>query len=169
MASLGNDGTPSEENGRDGTSQIVNQIGSLPAARPPMMPVPPSQAQLLALQINQMQQCGQMGVVNQLSLQWQLQRQRQLQWQQQQQTVSVLEDQRRPLKLPPARKRKRPKPDNEKCLVEYLKLPGLAQLRTFVRGKKYPDSVRYFIMRFLDSERPVRRLILKWQASTAQI
>ena len=75
MASANGGEAPSAENGRGKRSQI----GGVPVARPPLGPVSPSQAQLIAIQINQMQQCGQIYVVNQLNLQWQLQQQQELQ------------------------------------------------------------------------------------------
>ena len=79
MASLPNDGDPSETNGRDcfgandisvrDAGQFVGQFGGFAGARPPLLPTPSSHMQLLALQINQMQQCGHMGAINRLNLQ----------------------------------------------------------------------------------------------------
>ena len=74
-----NDGDPSATNGRDrfrandisvrDAGQFVGQSGGLAGARPPLLPTPSSHMQLLALQINQMQQCGHMGAINRLNLQ----------------------------------------------------------------------------------------------------
>ena len=102
MASLQGDGAPSSEKGCGKASQIVG----LPVAHPPLMPIPPSQVHPLALQINQMTQCGQMGVINQLNLQLQLQQQQQLQWQQQQRQLHWQQQQQlaRPLEVPPVQK-----------------------------------------------------------------
>ena len=42
-------------------------------------------------------------------------------------------------------------------------------MRDFVRKNKYPESVRYYIMCFLDSQKLVRRLMKKWETATAII
>ena len=48
--------------------EFVGQFGGLAGARPPLLPTPSSHMQLLALQINKMQQCGHMGAINRLNL-----------------------------------------------------------------------------------------------------
>ena len=79
MASLSNDGGPLATNGRDPSrayyisvrdaGQFSGKFGGLAGARPPLLPTPSSEMQLLALQINKMQQCGHMGAINRLNLQ----------------------------------------------------------------------------------------------------
>ena len=118
-----------------------------------------------------------MGVINQLNLQLHLQRQRQIQWHQQQRQLHWQQQQQLdpPLEVPPARKRKQPDDEasslsrNQGGLQNYLRLPGLAKLNTFVRGNDYPASVRMYISRFINSNKLVGRLIAKWEATTAQI